>query len=314
MVRVVSCGLLFVAVALAGAADKSPTGDKSPIGEKTAKTETADTAAQATKPARAAKPDTAGPAAKGSKSAKPAKPDTAGPAAKTDKAVKTDKGAKAAPAALANPQSVYESLLRERDLLERQKRILEWEEGLATASLQDSDAYLVVDLDRQVITAKLGGVPMRHAPIVWRYERPGQAVVSGIFPVAERLATVSDSDQTPAQPAVAGADSARSDSAMIDTSLVRLAAIHRGPAPRHYDPQKRFCITLQGGPDLWLATLPPAQTRMDTLEIRLRTWIRDFPAVVQHRRSIHLFLAPEDNHWIYAMAVLGARVLVIPPS
>jgi hypothetical protein len=35
---------------------------------------------------------------------------------------------------------------------------------------------------------------------------------------------------------------------------------------------------------------------------------------VQHRRSIHLFLAPADNHWIYAMAVLGARVLVIPPS
>ena len=101
---------------------------------------------------------------------------------------------------------------------------------------------------------------------------------------------------------------------MIDTSLARLIATPRGPAPRIYDPQRRFCISLQGGPDLWLATLPPTQTWMDSLEIHLRTWIRDFPAVVQHRQSIHLFLAPADNYWIYAMAVLGARVLVIPPS
>jgi hypothetical protein len=161
-----------------------------------------------------------------------------------------------------------------------------------------------------VITAKLGGVPMRHAPILWRYERPGQPAVGGLFQVAERQVTLVDSGQAVA----AGADSAKGDSALIDTALARLIATPRGPAPRRYDPQKRYCITLQGGPELWLATLPPAQTRMDSLKIRLHTWIRDFPAVVQHRRSIHLFLAPEDNHWIYAMAVWGARVLVIPPS
>lgn len=287
MVRVAFLGLLLAIVALAGAADKSPTG------EKTAKTEKVDTAIQATKTAKAVKTE---------------KADTAGQGVKAAKAIK------AAPAVVPDPQGVYESLLRERDLLVRQKRILEWEEGLAAASLRDSAAYLVVDLERQVITAKLGGVPMRHAPIVWRYERPGQAAVGGLFQVAETQVTMTDSAQTPAQPAVVGADSAASDSAVIDTALARLIATPRGPAPRHYDPQKRFCITLQGGPDLWLATLPPAQTWMDSLEIRMHLWIRDFPAVVQHRRSIHLFLAPADNHWIYAMAVLGARVLVIPPS
>lgn len=308
MVRMVFFGFLFVAVVLVGAADKSPSGDKSPTGENTAKPVKADTVAQAAKPDKAAKPDTAGPSAKtkAAKAAKTEKPDAAGPAAKPDKA------AKAAPT--ADPQSTYESLLRERELLERQKKILEWEEGLAAASLADSAAYLVIDLERQVITAKLGGVPMRDAPILSRYERPGQQQVSGIFPVTERRVTVSDSGQTPAQPEVAGTDSAAGDRAKVDTAMARIIATPRGPAPRRYDPQKRYCITLQGGPDLWLATLPLAETWMDSLEIRMHLWIRDFPAVVQHRRSIHLFLAPVDNHWIYAMAVLGARVLVIPPS
>jgi hypothetical protein len=293
MARGVFCGLLFAAVVLAGAGDKPSTG------EKTARAEKADTSA----PAAAA--------AKTEKAAKPAKGDTS---AKPDKADKTGKAGKPESAAKADPQSAYESLLQERALLERQKKILVWEEGLAEASLQDSAAYLVVDLERRVITAKLGGVPMRHAPIMWRYERPGQPAVEGIFQVVERRTAASDSARDSAKSAVAGADSAKSDSARIDTALARLMATPRGPAPRYYDPQKRFCITLQGGPDLWLATLPPAQTWMDSLETRMRLWVRDFPAVVQHRRSVHLFLAPEDNHWIYAMAVLGARVLVIPPS
>jgi hypothetical protein len=292
MVRAVFFGSLLAAASLVGAAEES------------ARSEKADSAvARAVKPGKAARPDTA------KATGKAARPDSVAKPAKPAKAAKPDSAAKPSPAALPDPQSVYESLLRERDLLARHKQILEWEEGLAEASLRDSAAYLVVDLERQVIMAKLGGVPMRHAPILWRYERPGQAAVSGLFQVAERLATLEDSGQ----PAV-GADSAKGDSALIDTALARLIATPRGPAPRRYDPQKRYCITLQGGPELWLATLPPAQTRMDSLEIRLRTWIRDFPAVVQHRRSIHLFLAPEDNHWIYAMAVWGARVLVIPPS
>jgi len=295
MVRVVLFGLLLALAPLAGAADKSPTG------EKTAKAEKADTTAQAPGPAKSAKPDSA------PKTAKTGKPDTAGPAAKAGKEAK-------APLPAADPQSTYESLLREREGLERQKKILEWEVGLAAASLADSAAYLVVDLERQTITAKLGGVPMRHAPILWRYERPGQSAVSGVFLVAERQMEVPpDSSRKPAPSGVA-ADSAAGDSAVTDTALARLIATPRGPAPRRYDPRKRYCITLQGGPDLWLATLPPAETRMDSLEIHMRLWLRDFPAVVQHRRSIHLFLAPADNHWIHAMAVLGARVLVIPPS
>ncbi|MBI2503614.1 MAG: hypothetical protein HYW07_10335 [Candidatus Latescibacteria bacterium] len=296
---VVLFAVLFTAAALAAPADKSPSGEKSVKAEKA---DTADQAAKIAKPDKAKKPDKVDPAPKADKADKPGK---AAPAEKT--------------APTEDPQSAYKALLQERDHLEQQKKILEWEEGLAAASLQDSAAYLVVDLDRQLITAKLGGVPMRHAPIAWRYERPGQAVVSGIFQVAERQAdvpdsAVADSARTSPQPAVVGADSAKGDSALIDTSLIRLAATPRGPVPRHYDPQRRYCISLQGGPDLWLATLPPTQTRMDTLEVRLRTWIRDFPAVVQHRQSIHLFLEPADNYWIYAMAVLGARVLVIPPS
>ena len=287
MARVVLFGLLLATMALAAPADKSPLGGKS------VKAEKADTADQA---ARAVKPDKVAPVDKAEKPGK---------TAPAEKAVPTDK---------TDPQSAYEVLLRERERLERQKEVLEWEEGLAAASMQDTAAYLVVDLEHQVITAKLGGVPMRDAPILWRYERPGQVAVSGIFQVAERQATVpdsavADSAKASLHPAVAGTDSVK-----IDTALARLIATPRGPAPRHYDPQRRFCISLQGGPDLWLATLPPTQTRMDSLEVRMHLWIRDFPAVVQHRQSIHLFLAPADNYWIYAMAVLGARVLVIPPS
>jgi len=278
MVRVVLFGLLLALAPLARAADKSP------AGEKTAKAEKADTTAQAPGPAKSANPDSV---------------------AKTAKA----------PLPAADPQSTYESLLRERERLARQKKILEWEEGLAAASLVDSAAYLVVDLERQTITAKLGGVPMRHAPILWCYERPGQSAVSGVFLVAERqLEVPPDSSRKPAPSGVAATDSSAGDSAVADTALARLIATPRGPAPRRYDPRKRYCIILQGGPDLWLATLPPAETRMDSLEIQMRLWLRDFPAVVQHRRSIHLFLAPADNHWIHAMAVLGARVLVIPAS
>ncbi|MCC7265245.1 MAG: hypothetical protein IT369_22290 [Candidatus Latescibacteria bacterium] len=294
MVRVVLFGLLFAAVVLAGAA------------ENVGKPEKADTtrAGKVAKAAKVAKPDTAGPTVKTGKAAKAEKPDTAAPAAK---------GAKAPPAA-SDPQSTYETLLREHERLERQKKILEWEEGLAAASLADSAAYLVIDLERQVITAKLGGVPMRDAPILSRYERPGQQPVEGIFLVAEKQTEAPPSLADSAKVALVGADSAKGDSAKIDTSLARIVGTHRGPAPRRYDPQKRYCITLQGGPDLWLAPPPSAETRMDSLELRVQLWLRDFPAVVQHRRSIHLFLAPADNHWIYAMAVLGARVLVIPPS
>lgn len=294
MVRAVLFGLILALAPLAGGA-----ADRSPQGEKTAKVEKADTTAQPPGSARSAKPDTAK-AVKPAKTAKTAKtenPDTARPAAKAGKEPKS-------PPTAADPQSTYESLLRERERLERQKKILEWEEGLAAASLADSAAYLVIDLERQVITAKLGGVPMRDAPILSRYERPGQQPVAGVFLVAEK--------KTEAPPTQA--DSAKNDSAKIDTSLARIAAAHRGPAPRRYDPAKRYCLILQGGPDLWLATLPSAETRADSLELRVQLWLRDFPAVVQHRRSIHLFLAPADNHWIYAMAVLGARVLVIPPS
>lgn len=294
MVRMVLFGLLWVA-SLVGATEEA------------AKAEKAGGAAQAAKSAKPAKPDSAGLPAKPAKAAKAEKVDTAAAAAKTAKEPKPSP-------AVADPQGVYESLLRERAQLERQKKILEWEEGLAAASMQDSAAYLVVDLDRKRITVKLGGVPMRQAPIVWRYERPGQAVASGIFQVAERAVEAPPNAQ-PLPQLVAETDSAKADSAKADTSLMRLAAIHRGgPAPRYYDLQRRYCISLQGGPDLWLATLPPTQTWMDTLEVRLHLWIRDFPAVVQHRQSIHLFLAPADNYWIYAMAVLGARVLVIPPS
>lgn len=278
MVRVVLFGLLVATMVVAAPADKSP------VGEKAVKAGKADTTDQA---------------------AKAAKPDKPGKATPTEKAAPTDK---------SDLQSAYEVLLREREHLERQKKVLEWEEGLAAASMQDTAAYLVVDLEHQVITAKLGGVPMRDAPILWRYERPGQAAKSGIFQVAERQATVPDSAVADSAKASLRLAVAGTDSAMIDTALARLIATPRGPAPRYYDSQRRFCISLQGGPDLWLATLPPTQTRMDTLEVRLHLWIRDFPAVVQHRQSIHLFLAPADNYWIYAMAVLGARVLVIPPS
>lgn len=287
MARVVLFGLLLATMALAAPADKSPAGEKS------VKAEKADTADQV---------------------ATAVKPDKVGPADKADKPGKTAPAEKAVPTDKSDSQSAYEALLRERERLERQKKVLEWEEGLAAASMQDTAAYLVVDLEHQVITAKLGGVPMRDAPILWRYERPGQVAVSGIFQVVERQATVpdsavADSAKASLHPAVAGTDSVK-----IDTALARLIATPRGPAQRHYDPQRRFCISLQGGPDLWLATLPPTQTRMDSLEVRMHLWIRDFPAVVQHRQSIHLFLAPADNYWIYAMAVLGARVLVIPPS
>lgn len=299
MVRAVLFGLLLALAPLAGGA-----ADRSPQGEKTAKADKADTTAQPPGSARSAKPDTAR-AAKPGKTAKVEKPDTASPAAKAGKEPKS-------PPTAADPQSTYESLLRERERLERQKKILEWEEGLAAASLADSAAYLVIDLERQVITAKLGGVPMRDAPILSRYERPGQQPVAGVFLVAEKK-TEAPPTQADSAKAVA-ADSAKNDSAKIDTSLARIAAAHRGPAPRRYDPEKRYCLILQGGPDLWLATLPSAETRTDSLELRVQLWLRDFPAVVQHRRSIHLFLAPADNHWIYAMAVLGARVLVIPPS
>lgn len=281
MARVVLFGLLLATMALAAPAEKSVKAEKA---------DTADQAATAVKPGKV------------------------GPADKADKPSRTAPAEKAVPTDKTDPQSAYEALLHERERLERQKKVLEWEDGLAAASMQDTAAYLVVDLEHQVITAKLGGVPMRDAPILWNYERPGQAAVSGIFQVAERQATVpdsavADSAKAPLHLAVAGTDSVK-----IDTSLARLIATPRGPAPRHYDPQKRFRISLQGGPDLWLATLPPTQTRMDSLEVRLHLWIRDFPAVVQHRQSIHLFLAPADSYWIYAMAVLGARVLVIPPS
>ncbi len=295
MARVVLFGLLLVSMALAAPADKSPAGEKS------VKAGKADTAGQA---AKVAQPDKA--------------KDKIAPAVKADKADKPGKAAsaeKAVPADKSDPESAYEALLQERARLEREKRVLEWEEGLAAASMQDTAAYLVVDLDRRMITAKLGGVPMRHAPIMWRYERPGQTAVGGIFQVAERQVEAPPSAQPLPQLVVAETDSAKTDSAKTDTSMMRLAAIHHGgSAPRYYDPQRRFCISLQGGPDLWLATLPPTQTWMDSLEVRVHLWIRDFPAVVQHRQSIHLFLAPADNYWIYAMAVLGARVLVIPPS
>ncbi len=298
MVRLVLFGLLVATMVVAAPADKSPSGEKA---------------------VKAGKADTADQAAKAAKAAKPDKADKADPAAKADKPGKATPTEKAAPTDKSDLQSAYEVLLREREHLERQKKVLEWEEGLAAASMQDTAAYLVVDLEHQVITAKLGGVPMRDAPILWRYERPGQAAKSGIFQVAERQATVpdsavADSAKASLRLAVAGTDSAKNDSAVTDTALARLIATPRGPAPRYYDSQRRFCISLQGGPDLWLATLPPTQTRMDTLEVRLHLWIRDFPAVVQHRQSIHLFLAPADSYWIYAMAVLGARVLVIPPS
>ena len=246
-----------------------------------------------------------------------AKPDKRNPAVKADKAVKPDRQDSVAKATKApipplDPQSAYELLLRERDHLEWQKKVLEWEEGLAEASLQDSAAYLVVDLNRQVIMAKLGGVPMRDAPILWRYERSGQPRVSGIFQVAERVVEPpfgEGADSVQALPQLA-VKAVKADSGTTDTAT----ALPRGPAPRHYDPQRRFGISLKGGPDLWLATLPPAQSRRDSLEIRMRIWLRDFPAVVQHRQSIYLFLSPADSYWIYAMAVWGARVLVIPPS
>ena len=297
MARAVIFGVLLAVAAPAAPADMSPSRDTSPA---------RDASPARAKTGKAAPADTAAPAAK------PAKADTAAKA----------KPAQAAPAVSLDPQSAYESLLQERSCLEREKKVLEWEEGLAEASLQDSAAYLVIDLDHKRITAKLGGVPMRNAPIMWRYERPGQAVASGIFQVAERAVEAPPNAQPlpqlvvgEADTATARTDSAKGDSARIDSSLARLAAIHHGgPAPRQYDPQRSYCISLQGGPDLCLATLPPTQTWMDTLEVRLRIWLRDFPAVVQHRQSIHLFLAPEDNYWIYAMAVLGARVLVIPPS
>ena len=286
MVRVVLFGWLLVGVALAAPAGKSGKAEKE---------DTADQAAKAVKPYKAAKPEKSEPAAKSDQ------PATAAKAAKSDKAAKTG------PDKPADPQGAYEGLLRERDRLEWQKKVLGWEDALAEASLQDSSAYLVVDLDRQVITAKLGGVPMRDAPIQWRYERPGQTQVSGIFQVGELRAEVPDSAaaDTSARQGVA-------DSAAADTTTT-LVALPRGPTPRYYDPQKRFCIGLQGGPDIWLAALPLAQSRMDSLKVRMHLWYRDFPAVVQHRQSIHLFMEPEDSYWIYAMAAVGARVLVIPP-
>ena len=284
-------GGLFAVAALAAPADKS------------GKAEKADTAAQA---AKVAKPD---------KASKPDKPDLGAKTLKPEKTGKTDKADRpiSQSAYKADPQSTYAALLQERAHLEQQKKVLEWEDALAVASMQDSAAYLVVDLDRQLITAKLGGVPMRHAPIMWRYERPGQEVASGIFQVAELQATVPDSAVADTALAAAKPAVAKADSAVAGTST-GFTAIPSGPLVRHYDAKRRYCISLQGGPDLWLATLPPAQSWMDSLEIRLRIWVRDFPAVVQHRQSIHLFLSPADNYWIYAMAVLGARVLVIPPS
>jgi len=196
-------------------------------------------------------------------------------------------------------QSEYRALLREKKALEQKKKILELEECLVAASLQDSTAYLVVDLGTAQITAKLGGVALRSAPILWRYGRPGHERVLGIFEVVEQYSTVADSARAAAADTVAARDT------------LKLAP--RGPVQRRYDPMRRYRLSLRDGPDLWLASLPPDESRMDTLTTRLRAWLRDFPASVD-RQSIHLVVSPADAHWIFSMAILGTRVLVVPSS
>lgn len=210
------------------------------------------------------------------------------------------------------PQDEYKVLLQKKRALEQQQQLLELEESLVAESLQDSAVYLVVDLNARQVTVKLGGVPLRSAPILWRYGRPGHEAVSGVFQVAERMATVTGLDSLLADSLrtlhqrLARKDTVRTDKFQDESPLLLRA-------PQLVDPQRRYRLSLQGGPELWLASLSPGESRMDTLKTRLRAWLRDLPASVE-KQSLHLVVAPADAHWIFSMAALGTRVLVVPSS
>lgn len=177
----------------------------------------------------------------------------------------------------------YLELVQEKERLVYENRKL----NLEDKAVQAKTPYLVVDLGSGQITAKRGGVVLRNAPINWSFRSSGRRAVFADFQIEERIEVIAPRDTN------------RADSGFFRRLWGESAVVYR--------------LRVRGGPELWIANLPPMEGRLDTLVLKTGIWLRNLPGMIEHQR-IQVFVAVEEMGWIRGVTEDGNWVVVIPPG
>lgn len=226
------------------------------------------------------------------------------------------------------PDQTREAYLR----AERQRQFLLAEHQaltLETRPVESGRAYLVFDLDRREVRARVSGVPLRSAGISWWTRRPMAKACCGVYTLtadAEEIelnepdslqvaapdttapaAAVSDSGKAEAD----SVDSARTDSAGGAGKTPAQPSGTAGEAP--VDAPRNVAsirMELEDGVSLWLHGEYPKATGLDSLRTRGQTWLRILPSLAA-TQDYHLFLPAHEIGWIQAVASESTWVLLL---